>query len=203
MRKKAKSEVSNSRLKDRRSRVMMRKRAFPLFTLTSLILIFAASVFAQKNSGPVYSTRSRVIETSAKKSTNTYELERIVFDLINEKRTAAGLSKLNWSEDVARIARLHSQNMANSKFFSHRGLDGLRVDDRAYSLGVKRWQSIGENIASNRGFGSPTDVAVDAWMRSTGHRENILNNSWQETGIGVAVDNDGKYYFTQVFLLRR
>jgi uncharacterized protein YkwD len=179
----------------------MRNKAFPLFITISIILIFAANIFSQNSSAVL--TRSGLTKTSAKTTTNTYELERIIFDLINEKRAENGLPELKWSEEVAKVARLHSQNMANSKFFSHQGLDGLRVDDRAYSLGVKRWQSIGENIASNRGFGSPTEVAVDAWMRSPGHRGNILNNLWQETGIGVAVDNDGKYYFTQVFLLKR
>lgn len=179
----------------------MRNKAFPLFIIISLILIFAANIFSQNNSAVL--TRSGLTKTSVKKTANTYELERIVFNLINEKRVENGLPELRWNENVARVARLHSQNMANSKFFSHQGLDGLRVDDRAYSLGVKGWQSIGENIATNRGFGSPTEVAVDSWMRSSGHRDNLLNRNWQETGIGVAVDNDGKYYFTQVFLLRR
>jgi uncharacterized protein YkwD len=40
-------------------------------------------------------------------------------------------------------------------------------------------------------------------MRSQGHRENLLDTRWKESGIGIAVASDGSYYFTQVFLLRR
>lgn len=186
----------------------MINKAFSLFIKLSFILIFAANVFAQNNS---YSERTAVLtrprtsetETSSKKTVNLYELEKIVFNLVNERRVASGLPELIWSEDVAKVARLHSQNMADSKVFGHRGLDGLTVDARASSLGVKNWQAIGENIAANRGFANPTASAVESWMNSPGHRAGILNNSWKETGIGVACDNDGKYYFTQVFVLRR
>jgi len=187
----------------------MIKKAFPLFIQISLTLIFAANAFAQNNSyndkTTAVLTRPRTSETDTivKKTVNVFELEKIVFDLINQRRTANGLPELNWNEDVAKVARLHSQNMAESKFFGHRGLDGLRVDDRAVSLGLKNWQAIGENIASNRGFANPTASAVEAWMNSPGHRASILNNTWKETGIGVAFDDNGKYYFTQVFLLGR
>lgn len=200
-----------SRIRDQKTAevgLFMRKKAFTLFTQISFILISAAVVFAQ---GPSYSdrnagiTRQRTTEsaTTFKKTLSVYELEKIVFDLVNERRRENGLSALKWSEDVAKVARLHSQNMASSKVFGHRGLDGLRVDDRAASLGVKNWQAIGENIAANRGFANPTASAVQQWMNSSGHRASILNNGWTETGIGIACDNDGKYYFTQVFLLRR
>lgn len=182
----------------------MKRKAFPLFTTISLILIFAANIFSQSNSSGdkiALLTRSGLSET--KKTVNLYELEKLAFDLINDKRAANGLSELIWSEDVAKIARLHSQNMANSKFFSHKGLDGLTVDNRADSLGVRKWQAIGENIAYNRGFSKPAVLAVDSWMKSNGHRNNILNNSWNQTGIGIAVDANGGYYLTQVFMLRK
>lgn len=139
-------------------------------------------------------------ETSTKSRPAVFELERRVFDLINQRRTAAGLTLLIWNDNVARIARLHSENMANYDFFSHTGIDGKKVNNRADSLGVKKWHAIGENIAYNRGFKSPLESAVQSWMNSPGHRDNLLKNDWQESGIGVAVRPDGTYYFTQVFL---
>ena len=138
--------------------------------------------------------------TVAKSSFNRAEVERRVFDLVNERRTAAGLSPLSWNENVAGVARYHSQNMADHKFFSHTGADGKKVSNRADALGVKKWHALGENIAYNRGFKSPLESAVQSWMNSPGHRDNILKNDWQESGIGVVVSEDGAYYFTQVFL---
>ncbi|HEY0659459.1 MAG TPA: CAP domain-containing protein, partial [Pyrinomonadaceae bacterium] len=53
-----------------------------------------------------------------------FDLEKQTFDLINEKRREQGLKPLEWNESIAKIARLHSRDMANNKFFSHAGNDG-------------------------------------------------------------------------------
>lgn len=137
------------------------------------------------------------------KAVNAYDLERRAFGLINERREKSGLSPLKWSDDVARIARLHSQNMANYNFFSHAGIDGLLVSDRADVLGINKWQAIGENIAYNQGFDNPVEFAVERWMQSPKHRDNLLSSRWKESGIGVAVTKNGTYYFTEVFLDRK
>lgn len=131
------------------------------------------------------------------------QMEREAFALINQQRNAQGLPSLIWSDEVARVARMHSQNMATYKFFDHRGLDGKMVNDRADSIGLNKWRALGENIAFMRGYAQPADFAVKAWMNSPSHRHNLLGPSWRETAVGVAVASDGSYYFTQVFLERR
>lgn len=155
-------------------------------------------------------TRPRVIETKsvekiekAENALSSVSLEKQAFTLINQIRAEKGLPQLKWSDDVAKIARMHSQNMANYKFFSHSGLDGKMVNDRADSFGISRWRAIGENIAFNRGYDKPADFAVEGWMHSASHQQNLLDSRWIESAIGVAVANDGSYYFTQVFLLRK
>ncbi|MEZ5425932.1 MAG: CAP domain-containing protein [Pyrinomonadaceae bacterium] len=135
---------------------------------------------------------------------NVRELERRAFDLLNQKRMEFGLTPVVWSDEVARIARIHSTNMARFNFFSHQGLDGLMVNDRAEMSGLKDWRRIGENIAYNRGYDDPVESAVVGWMKSASHRQNLLSNKWKESGVGVALAPDGKtYYFTQVFVLRK
>ena len=176
---------------------------------------FNASIAAQF-SGTAYvaksaeESRPRVIETdkkpiviNAKVAFSPVELEKMAFNLLNAQRAAKNLPALEWNDDVAKIARMHSENMAKYKFFSHTGLDGSMVNDRADLCGVSRWKSIGENIAYNRGYEKPADFAVERWMQSTSHRENILNNRWKESAVGVAIANDGSFYFTQVFLARK
>ena len=150
-------------------------------------------------------TRPRVYkatQTNLVKAANPFELERSTFDLINRYRENSGLLPLKWSDDVAKIARLHSENMANFNFFSHTGLDGSMVNDRADLLGISKWRAIGENIAFNQGYDNPVEFAVARWMESPAHRENLLNSRWRESGIGVAVTKEGKYYFTEVFMLK-
>lgn len=137
-------------------------------------------------------------------SSNTLisKLELQAFDIINQKRKENGLPPIEWSEDMAKIARLHSQNMARLNFFSHMGKDGLMVNDRADAIGISDWKAIGENIAYNRGYDNPAEFACQRWMLSSTHRENILNRRWKQAGIGVAVNAEGTYYFTQVFVVR-
>ena len=128
------------------------------------------------------------------------ELAQETFKLINLKRMEKGLPELKWSDELAEVARRHSENMATHGFFSHFGLRGRTVDKRAEELGVRGWTSIGENIAFNQGVPNPSGFAVERWMLSQGHKHNLLDSRWKESGLGVAVTRDGKYFFTQVFL---
>jgi uncharacterized protein YkwD len=131
-----------------------------------------------------------------------YELERRIFDMLNGERASKGIAPLVWDDDVAELARVHSRNMADYKFFSHRDLEGMTVDGRAESYGMTGWRGIGENIACLMGQEDPAAAAIKTWMRSPGHRQNILGGMWNRSAVGVAVAKDGTYYFTQVFILR-
>ncbi|MEZ5346035.1 MAG: CAP domain-containing protein [Pyrinomonadaceae bacterium] len=130
-----------------------------------------------------------------------YELEKTTFNFINDKRAEIGLAKLTWSDETAKLAREHSQNMARNDFFSHIGLNGRMVDQRAIDFGLDGWKSIGENIAFCQGFSNPEEFVVQRWMLSDGHRKNLLNKMWKESGIGIAKTDEGKYYFTQIFIM--
>ncbi len=104
-----------------------------------------------ENAGVVQFARDRIARAEANvrapESAAAGKLERNVFELLNGERRSQGLPALEWSDEVAAVARLHSQNMAEEKFFSHRGSDGSMVDDRADRLGLGAWRTIGENIA--------------------------------------------------------
>ena len=161
------------------------------------------------NDANVGLSRPRVIKSEPANSVKTinsttaYNLERKAFDLINQQRALTGLELLQWSDEAAKIARLHSKDMANHNFFSHTGLDGSLVNDRADSFGINKWRAIGENIAYNQGFENPVEFAVERWMLSPKHRDNLLSSRWKESGIGIAITENGTYYFTEVFLVRK
>lgn len=201
-----------------------------LFFGFSLLLVLSATTFAQfndsvlqhklnsysgsENIGSKLRTRPRIyvepVKPTAeapqpvKKELSIHDLELQAFQLLNQKRVENGLKPVVWNENIAKIARVHSQNMATYNFFSHQGLDGLTVDKRADALGLSDWRKIGENIAYNRGYKDPVEYAVIRWMQSESHRQNLLSDKWKESGVGVAIAPDGKtYYFTQVFMLRK
>jgi uncharacterized protein YkwD len=193
------------------------------FFLFLLVLTFSQTAFSQtaatENPPKAYlfggnnvtasvSTRAQIYKSESAKpagkstAATAFDIERRAFDLINQLREMINLESLTWSDDAAKIARLHSESMANHNFFSHTGLDGSSVSDRADFFGVKKWQAIGENIAYNQGFENPVEFAVERWMQSPKHRDNLLNSRWKESGIGIAVTAGGTYYFTEVFLAR-
>jgi uncharacterized protein YkwD len=89
--------------------------------------------------------------------------------------------------------------MARRHYFAHRSPEDLGPADRVKADGM-RYQAVAENIAVNSGVDSPVDVAVQGWLESRHHRENLLNGAYVLTGVGVASTDDGEIYFTQLFL---
>lgn len=190
-------------------------RLQPLKPITFLLAIITLSAFAYAQTSPgVRPVLVGVVSSKPKAAAVNYandaeskvgsanEVEARVFEMMNARRLLAGLRPLVWSDDLAAVARMHSQNMANGRFFSHKDLEGGFVDDRAARLGIFNWIAIGENIAFVKGYADPAVTAVEKWMNSPSHKQNILNQRWRQTAIGIAVADDGAIYLTQVFIER-
>lgn len=139
---------------------------------------------------------------AASSSASASSLERRAFDLINEQRIANGERPLVWDAELCRMARLHSDSMARQEFFDHTGPDGRDMRERAHESNIRGWSAMAENIAYNQGFNDPAAFAVERWMRSTKHRDNILNDSFTRSAVGIARSADGRVYLTQVFIAR-
>ena len=114
-------------------------------------------------------------------------LESGVLVEINAFRRSHGLVPLRVSASLASAARQHSQSMATAGYFSHDSADGSsfwRRVQRFYSSRKFGYWSVGENLL----WSSP-DVAADGalqmWLDSPPHRENLLNPRWREIGISA------------------
>ena len=127
---------------------------------------------------------------------NLTALEQKVHELVNDHRTAIGLEPLNYSEEIATIARRHSRDMATG----YVGMGHEGADTRGHSLTkVITFTQFAENVgANNQNASSTPGMAVAGWLNSSGHRANI-EGKFDLTGIGVA-DNGTTFFFTQIFL---
>jgi uncharacterized protein YkwD len=125
-------------------------------------------------------------------------MERGAFDAVNRERASHGLPALAWSDALAAVARGHSEDMAARHYFDHVTPDGLSPADRLRAAGLS-YRRASENIARNQGVEDPVAAAVSGWMRSAGHRANILDPVPTSSGLGIAVDDAGMAWFTQVF----
>lgn len=122
----------------------------------------------------------------------------------NKERVKYGLKPLKWNEALARAARLHSEDMGVRDYFSHIFPEGEGPDDRVLKEGYN-YTIVGENIfmLEGRSFITPDEFAeesVNGWMNSSGHRANILNGEFIESGVGIFFDQNGsKIYITAVY----
>ena len=122
------------------------------------------------------------------------DLEKAVNQEINKYRAPKKLPPLSVDPRITQIARIHSENMAKGKVrFSHDGFEG-----RAKAITIP-YQSVAENVAYNMGYSDPVRKAVDGWIKSEGHRKN-MEGQFNLTGIGIAKNAKGEYYFTQLFV---
>ena len=78
--------------------------------------------------------------------------------------------------------------MVDSRFFDHTSPGGTTMLDRirrtGYTSGARGW-SLGENIAWGSGRLATAAQIQRAWMKSPGHRANILQRSFRQIGIGI------------------
>ena len=121
--------------------------------------------------------------------------EKEVFDLINKQRTNNGLAALKNDSEVQRVARIKAQDMVNNNYFSHTSPTYGSPFDMLKSFKIS-YKTAGENIAGN----SSNSSAVTAWMNSSGHKANILNSSFNYTGIGVVSNSKYGKVYVQIFL---
>lgn len=129
-----------------------------------------------------------------------FDEEQNIFELVNSEREKRGLDSLEWNSKLADLARAYSQKMARERFFDHFDNQGNSVAERAKARRITKWRQIGENLFMCDGNQKFSQLAVKGWMKSRGHRQNILEENYNQTGIGVARSRDGMIYVTQVFM---
>lgn len=123
---------------------------------------------------------------------NTDELE--VYNLINEYRQENGLTDLKLRSDLNRLAKIKANDLAKGYYFEHTSpkygniFNMMKKNNIYYSIA-------GENLAGN----ITSKKAVDAWINSPSHRDNILTD-YKYTGISVVEDKIYGKIFVQIFL---
>ena len=129
--------------------------------------------------------------------------ESQVISLINDKRAYHGLPALSAHSALRAAARGHSQDMACNDHFNHTGTDSSSAGDRIKAAGYN-WSICGENIAASSSQYFSPETVVNLWMKSSGHRKNILSDKAVHIGVGfryVGDDTSGDMdaYYTADF----
>jgi uncharacterized protein YkwD len=105
-----------------------------------------------------------------------------IIEWTNKQREKYGLAPLKENQILDKTALAKVEDMFQNQYFAHKSPSGEGVSDLARKFGYD-FLLIGENLAMGN-FSSDKDLVL-AWMESPGHRENILNEKYQEIGVAV------------------
>ncbi len=119
----------------------------------------------------------------------------ILLDKINDERAMYNLPPLKFRDDLNLIARQKAEDLVENNYFAHTSekygkiFDMLKANEIDYKIA-------GENLAG----ASKSDIAVDGWMNSPSHRDNILEEKYEYTGLCIIESKTFGKVFVQIFL---
>ncbi|MDK3257908.1 CAP domain-containing protein [Blastococcus capsensis] len=120
-------------------------------------------------------------------------MAREIFDRVNDERRERGIEPVEWNEELAGVARDWSAAMAERGVLEHQDVQEVLSRDA-----LSGFAGMGENIFTASGP-VPAGFAHVGWMRSDGHRVNVLNPGWNRLGVGIYCAPDGSVWAAQEF----
>lgn len=171
----------------------------------NILLVFLAIVCIEITSGVLYSKASLAISEEKNRKAQDIVIdaqnaqltddEQRTLDLINEYRRENGLGELKALSSLQNVAKLKAEDLVNNDYFSHTS-DQLGTPFEMLRNNNVEYRIAGENLAGNINC----ERAVEAWINSPSHRDNILEDRFEYTGI-CAIDSPvyGRVY-VQLFI---
>lgn len=114
-------------------------------------------------------------------------LEAQVLAQMNTVRARHGLVALRLSTRLGAAAGQHTTEMARRGYFEHESASGASMASRLrgfYPSSNRSSMAFGENLL----WASPSieaQGALNVWMGSSGHRQNLLSRRWRAVGIAA------------------
>lgn len=129
-------------------------------------------------------------------SNNYQSIEQQVVNLVNAERAKSGLKPLVSDWELARVARFKSEDMRDNRYFAHNSPLYGTPFQMMKSFGIN-YRAAGENIAAGQ---TTAESVMEAWMKSPGHKKNILSPNFTHIGVGYAKGGSYGHYWTQQFM---
>lgn len=128
----------------------------------------------------------------------------LALQMVNASRREHNLPPLVLESKLDAAAQAHAADMLKRSYFAHDSPEGKNVGDRYEAAGGSTFRLTAENIAKCQGCKPPITEADlrmihDGWMKSPGHRENILRKGLTAFGFGLAANATGGLYAVQTF----
>lgn len=165
-------------------------------TITSMFLAVLAVLAVSAINAPPADAAKAVKRCGGGKITLKAN-ERQAFLQHNKIRRDRGLKTFCVHPKLQKAARAHSRDMIRRDYFSHNTKGGATFGKRLKKFGYTskgfRYYTIGENIAYGSGRKGEPKQIMRAWMKSPGHKKNIVNGKFRQIGIGTYTGTYKKY----------
>ena len=136
-------------------------------------------------------TSDSIEETSILEAENVVTIEQDLLDIVNEHRLTLNANTLKFSDIAYKYANIHTNYMIAKGSISHDNFSS-RATDINSEVEV---EMVAENVAKD--YLSAID-AFQGWYNSSSHKK-TMEGDFTHTGISVKKDEQGNYYFTQLF----
>lgn len=135
------------------------------------------------------------------------QVEKLIHKYTNDFRKKEGKTAFGFAPSVGCVARMWSDEMMNREKISHEWMQQHITSEKFYDECDGAGRLNAENVSmgtyglkskmSDKTIDAAAKDFVDRWIASDGHRTNMLGN-YLNMGVGVAVDDDGAWYATQI-----
>jgi uncharacterized protein YkwD len=168
-----------------------RKLLTTLVALLALALLAPAATAAKSHRGAVARAAAACPDADLVPAAgNLRRIRGAILCLHNEIRAQSGLSRLHGQARLRRAAAGYARRMVRDGFFDHTTPAGVTMEERIDRVRYVRpgddW-TLGENLAWGTGALATPRGIVRGWMDSPDHRRQILEPSFRDAGVGVAL----------------
>ena len=162
------------------------------YILIFLLLIIMSCNNNTTNPGNNYNNNSN---NNSNNNTSISADAKEVFNLVNQERVKAGLTEYKLDAKLCEAANQRAKEIVEK--YDHIRPDGREWDTVLDEYGFNSGAYVrGENIVAMR---ESVSSAMNAWMNSQGHKDNILADYYTTIGVGV-YEHNGSKYWVQIFL---
>ncbi|NES83209.1 MAG: CAP domain-containing protein [Moorea sp. SIO2B7] len=170
---------------------------YPLIIILGMLLFVGCSPLPNKNlTTPTMNDFAPRLGLIASNSRYLTDLEQSIYQQINQYRQSRNLPPLKLDTRISQQAKIYSERIANGTI----NFKNNRLEERLQIIKEEiPYQMATANVSFNQGYAEPATQTVQGWIRSSGNRQNI-EGDFDLTGIGISINDQGEYYFTQIFI---
>ena len=173
----------------------IRRRLLTILFFVIFILMESISLATFQNASIEETKKKEKVQEMIVQTVALSQEEQETLDLINEYREKNGLEALKPLARLQQTAKIKAKDLVENEYFSHHS-EQLGTPFEMLKANEVEYDIAGENLAGNMN----PKKAVESWLNSKTHRENILEERFNYTGVCVIESPIYGKVFVQLFI---